>query len=69
MNYKDSKLKKIINSKWSGYALLLTWVVILIVDIHNFIEKQTFGRGAWVAFAILMIGWITYTTFVTRKNA
>jgi hypothetical protein len=69
MNYKNSKLRKIISSKWTNYALLLLWVIILIVDIHRF-DIEYFMKDVWgVLLSVVMVVWISYDVFVGRKNA
>jgi len=69
MDYKNSKLRKIIGSKWTNYALLLLWVIILIVDIHRF-NIEYFIKDVWgLLLSVVMVVWIAYDVFVNHKNA
>jgi len=55
MNYKDSKLKKIINSKQSHILLLIMWISFLFYNIYKMFNDYSGGRVVVLVLILFMI--------------
>ena len=69
MNYKDSKLMKIINGEVSSFLLLWLWMFISVMSVINTINDFSVGRVFASSFAILAVLFLMYISVLKRKNS